>query len=213
LIKIFLLLLLNYSLYADLLEPIHSSLSTYIEDKDYKDSKQKDSGNVYGVGADIHYKASEYKITYEYGGANTKKPPMKDDLKFQKLYTRYAYTLQNGISFHINYLSILDDNIAITDGGDIYGLGLSSLVLKKILANFSYYHSDYDDFKTDQFDMLLEYKMAYNGVKMKFSTLFTDIELNDKNKNSFTKNAKESYFTAALKLHTHYKSYQYKIPM
>ena len=36
---------------------------------------------------------------------------------------------------------------------------------------------DYDDFKTDQFDMLLEYKMAYNGVKMKFSTLFTDIDL------------------------------------
>ena len=66
-------------------EPIHSSFTSYFENKTFNNSVQKYDAKVYGIGADIHNDKSEYKFAYEYGNTNTKQPPLKEDLKTQKL--------------------------------------------------------------------------------------------------------------------------------
>ena len=60
-------------------EIIHSSVSTYYENKSFSNSVQKIKGEVYGIGADIHYRDSEYKVAYEYGNTITKKPPLPSE--------------------------------------------------------------------------------------------------------------------------------------
>ena len=110
------ILLLALSTYLGA-QTIHSSIVTYVENKNFENSVQKEDSIVYGIGADIHYDNSAYKITYEYGDTNTKQPPLKEDLRTDKLFLKYSYALQNDFKFNINYINILNDNIAITDGG------------------------------------------------------------------------------------------------
>ena len=204
--KSILILLLSAQLYA---ETIHSSIVSYVEHKNFKNSVQKEEGNVYGFGADIHHERSAYKFAYEYGYTNTKQPPLKEDLQTNKLFLKYSYDFQNDFKFNMNYINILNDNIAITDGGQAYGLGVTYQPQKNISTNFTQYYTHYDDFNVYQSDGLLEYKMKINGFKIKFSSLLKYIHIEDKNINGFTKNAEEDYLTPGLKLHVHYNDYHF----
>ena len=188
-------------------EPVHSSISAYYESRDYTSSKQKDDAQLYGVGVDIHHKGSEYKVTYESNRANTKNPPLDRDLKNQKLFLRYAYALNDSFEININYLDILHDNIALTNNGSIYGAGLTYHFNKKISANFTEYYSNYDDFNLYQSDLKVDFKMKLNDIKIKLSSITKYINIDEKNQNSFTKNAKNDYLTTGIKLISHYKSY------
>jgi len=124
----FLFSILN--VYAIEFQTIHSSIHSYIENKTFENSKQKNDGVIFGVGADIHIGASEYKFTYEKGKTDTKKPPLDKDLKVDKLFLQYSYKFNEQISTNINYINI-NDNIAITDNGKAYGVGLSFRINKK----------------------------------------------------------------------------------
>jgi len=206
--KIFLFIfLLSTYLFATLSETVHSSISTYYETKSYSNSKQKLDGKVYGVGADIHYKGSEYKLTYEKGGANTMQPPLSDDLRFKKLYLRYAYKFPNHLSINLNYISIIDDNIALTDGGRSYGLGFSYKIDPHNLFNITQYYSKYDDFKVYQSDARYDIFTQLSKGKVKFTIIGKYIKINETAFNAFTKNAKDHYSTLGLKIHTHYNTY------
>ncbi len=190
-------------------QTIHSSIVTYVESKDFENSVQKEDGIVYGIGADIHYDNSAYKLTYEYGDTNTKQPPLKEDLRTDKLFLKYSYALQNDLEFNINYINILNDNIAITDGGQTYGAGLSYNIKKNINTNFTQYYTNYDDFNVYQSDLTINYKMKINNIKVKLSSITKYINIDEENINSFTKNADDSYLTSGLKLHLHYDSYHF----
>ena len=194
-------------LLAALSETVHSSVSGYYENRAYTNSLQKIDAQVFGLGADLHYAGSEYKVTYEHGGATTKKPPLQEDLKNQKLFLRYGYHFENSVSFNVNYINIIEDNIAITDGGKAYGIGISYQFLKQFSANYTQYFSDYKDFDTYQSDVRIDYKIKFSQVMLKLSSISKYIYLKSQNVNSFTKNAQRSYFTSGLKLHGHYKSY------
>lgn len=207
--KTFLLLLIAFSLHAQLSENVHSSASIYAEHKDYSHSLQKKDGNVFGLGADIHYKNAEYKLSYERGGANTKQPPMKKDLEFQKLFLRYAYKFQGKFALNINYLSVLEDNIALTDGGKIYGAGVSYFINKTNNINTTQYYSDYKDFNTYQTDLQFIHKMTLKSIKLKLTAIGKYIHITESKKNNFTKNAQRNYTTAGFKAHLHYKSYHF----
>ena len=207
--KLLLLVLISTYLFAVPSEIIHSSISTYIEDRTYTNSIQKNDANTYGIGADVHYNGSEYKATYEYTHADTKQPPLNEDLKNHKIFLRYGYNINQDIKLNLNYLSVLNDNIAITDGGDGYGLGLSYTFNKKFLTNFTQYMVVYDDFNTYQSDLSFIYKTKINGVGLKLSSISKYIKIDEKSKNSFTKNAKNNYFTSGIKLHAHYNTYHF----
>jgi len=190
-------------------QTIHSSIVTYVESKSFENSVQKEDGVVYGIGADIHYDNSAYKLAYEYGDTNTKQPPLKEDLRTDKLFLKYSYALQNDLEFNINYINILNDNIAITDGGQTYGAGLSYNIKKNINTNFTQYYTNYDDFNVYQSDFTLDYKMQINDVKVKLTSITKYINIDEKNLNGFTKNAEDDYLTTGLKLHLHYEGYHF----
>ncbi len=206
--KFLLLLILSASLWATS-ETVHSSIVTYIESKDFDNSVQKEDGKIYGIGADIHLDHSEYRFAYEHGDTNTKQPPLKEDLITDKLFLKYNYNFQNNFKFNLNYINILNDNIAITDGGQTFGAGLSYKIKKNINTNFTQYYTNYDDFNVYQSDFTLDYKMKINDVKVKLTSITKYINLDEKNLNSFTRNAEDDYLTTGLKLHLHYEGYHF----
>ena len=203
------ILLLTFTSYLLAQNAIHSSVSTYYENKTFKNSVQKDDGVVYGFGADIHNNDSEYKFAYEYGDTNTKQPPLQDDLKTQKLFLKYGYRLNDNIKLHINYIRILEDNIAITDRGDSYAGGITYSVDKKLSFDFTQFYTTYTDFTVHQSDFNVDYKFNLNDIKIKLSSISKYIDIDEKNINGFTKNAKNDYFTTALSFHSHYNSYHF----
>jgi hypothetical protein len=206
--KLILLLLLNVSLWATS-ETVHSSIITYAENKNFENSIQKEDGKIYGIGADIHINFSEYRFAYEHGDTNTKQPPLKEDLKTDKLFLRYSYNLQNDFEFNVNYINILNDNIAITDGGQSYGAGVTYHIKKNINTNFTQYYTNYDDFNVYQSDLTINYKMKINDIKVKLASVTKYINIDEKNMNGFTKNANNTYLTSGLKLHLHYDGYHF----
>ena len=205
--KTILLLTITTHLLASLSDTVHSSVSTFYESKDFSNSLQKKDGQIYGIGIDLHRKGSTYKITYESGNNNTKKPSLQTDLKTEKLFLRYGYRLNDNFEVHINYVNILNDNIAITDGGVAYGFGITSNINKKLSTDITQFYTNYDDFDVYQSDLRVDYKMKFNDFKIKLSSITKYIKIDEKSVNGFTKNADENYLTTALRLHTHYNSY------
>ncbi len=203
----YLLILLTITSSLIAREVIHSSVSSYYENKTFKNSTQKTDGEVYGIGADIHYDALAFKATYEYADTNTKKPPLKENLKVQKLFSKVAYSFNDSFAVNVNYINILHDNIAITNHGESYGLGLTYNLNNKLGANFTQYITDYKDFNVNQSDLRIDYKIKIDSLKMKISSITKYINIDEKHKNKFTKFAKNDYLTTALKLHVHYNTY------
>ena len=206
--KLIILFILSTSLWATS-ETVHSSIVTYIESKDFDNSVQKEDGKVYGIGADIHLDHSEYRFAYEYGDTNTKQPPLKEDLRTDKLFLKYSYDFQNNFEFNVNHINILNDNIAITDGGKTYGVGITYHIRKNINTNFTQYYTNYEDFNAYQSDLTINYKMKIDDIKVKFTSVTKYIKLDEENVNGFTKNAENSYLTSGLKLHLHYDGYHF----
>lgn len=203
--KYLLTLLLATGLFAQ--ENIHSSLETYVQTMQFTNSVQKEDAVIYGVLADVHYEQSEYKVAYERGQTNTKQPPLTEDLVTDKLFLKYNYAFENGFETNLNYINILNDNIAITNGGKAFGLGVSYNFNKQFKANVTQFLTHYDDFEVAQSDLTLTYKMQLNAVHLKLSSLTKYISIDEKNANSFTKNADENYLTSGVKIHAHYESY------
>jgi len=205
--KYLLLLLLTTNIFA---QTIHSSISTYYESKKFKNSLQKYDGVTYGLGADIHKGTNAYKVAFEYGDTQTKQPPLSEDLKTQKLFLKYAHRVNQTFAFNINYLTVLDDNIAITDGGNSYALGLTHFAKEKnIVSNFTQYYSSYDDFSALQSDLDIAYTQKFSGVKLKLNAIYKYIKIDEKSTNSFTKNAQDEYHTFGVKLHIHSNGYHF----
>ena len=189
-------------------EPIDSSVTTYYENTSFKNSVQKTQGNRVGVGGDIHVDASEYKFVYEYANTQTKQPPLRDDLRTEKLYLRYSYKFENALSLNANYINVLSDNIAPTAHTVAYGLG-AGYEINKASLNFTQYYADYQEFNTYQSDFKIDYKTKIDEVGVKFTSISHYIHLDNYTDNGFSKKADEDYFTTGLKLHAHYKSYHF----
>ena len=201
------LFFVSVELFATVTETIHSSLLSYLEFKEYAHSKQKKDGATFGLGADIHYEGSTYKVVYESAKANTYKPPLKEDLEVQKLFLQYGYSVSDKLYLHLNYMNILNDNIAITSHGQAYALGITYKFPRNFTGDITQYMTDYADFNVLQSDLKLNYKFTLNSVGMRVTSISKYISLDEKSKNAFTKNAQSSYLTTGIKFHSHYKSF------
>ena len=58
-----------------------------------------------------------------------------------------------------------------------------------------------------QSDFNIDYKINLEDIKIKLSSNSKYIDIDEKNVNGFTKNAKSDYLTTGLSIHSHYKSY------
>ena len=137
-LKYLLLLALSTQLFS---QTIHSSVSTYFESTNFTNSTQKNDSIVYGVGGDIHYNDSAYKFTYEHADTNTIQPPLPEDLAVDKLFLKYGYEINDKLELQINYINILNDNLAITDGGVVYGVGITYSPTKREIFNFTQFYT------------------------------------------------------------------------
>ena len=129
---------------------------------------------------------------------------MKENLKVDKYYLKYGYALDKKKSFEVSYASINDNLTDETDGGNIYGIGY-----KYKTFSFTQYLSDYKNFNVYQTDLKYVYKKYFDELETKVEFIGKYIYLQDRDSNAFSENAKESYLTAGLKLHGHYRSYHF----
>ena len=207
--KRYLILILSfyYTLQADITSAVvHSSISTYYEDKTFKKSVQKTDSVVYGIGADIHHEDSQYKFTYEHSNTNTKQPPLPKDLKVDKIFLRFSHDVNSKFKLNFNYIGI-NDNLAETDGGKTYGLGFTYALNEKSNINVTQYFTNYNYFNVYQSDLKFVYKLKINEVKLNLKSITKYININKKNLSSFTKNASSDYLTTGILFHAHYNSY------
>ena len=209
-IKYILLLTLYTHLFS---QTIHSSISTYYENKTFKNSVQKEDAVVYAIGADIHYQGSKFKAAYQQGETNTKQPPLSDNLETKKIFLRYEYQFQRTFALNVNYIEILKDNIAETDGGKSFAGGMTYTFNRRLSLNFTEFYTDYEYFDIFQADFKVNYKTHFDKVKVKFTSVTKYIttheneDLRESSKPVFTTNLQERYLTSGIKIHTHYNGY------
>jgi len=190
-------------------DSVKTNIETYYENKEFSNSIQKNEAKVFGIGATINVDKSTYKLFYEYSKTDTIKPPMKVDLKIQKLYAKYNYKLNDKWAVNLNHLNVLTDNIAPTTYGKAYGAGITYNFNKPTSVNFTQFYTDYKDFDVYQSNLNFDYIFKKDAFKLKLSALSKFIFLDNKDSNNFSKNAQNSYFTQGFKAHAHYKSYHF----
>jgi len=193
--------LLCSTLYAKEEEQHHhegnNNIKINYETLDFSNSKKKEDGQRYGVEIDHEDENNHFQLYYEKTKTNTTKIIPKDlDVNKYTLKYQYKFNPKERISF--SYANIDDNIMKETDGGKIYGIGYS-----KDNLGITQYLSDYPHFDVYQSD--LKYSFKKSGIKTTLIGKY--IHLKDKNSNNFSKNAKSDYFTAGVKLHTHYKDY------
>ena len=174
-----------------------SNIKFNYEILDFTHSLKKIEGKRYGIELDHENTVHHYQFYYEKTNTDTTKIVPKD-LHVNKYTMKYQYKFSSQERLSFLYTRIDDNLMKETNGGDIYGVGYS----KSGLA-LTQYLSDYPHFNVYQTDM--KYTLKYNGIK--WTALGKYIHLLHKNSNNFSKKAKTDYFTAGLKVHTHYKGY------
>ena len=175
----------------------------------FENSKQKNSGKVYKIL--VNYKINNHKIEIQnsYSDVDTIKPPLKEDLEINKTFLRYSYDFSKENSINVSYIHIVD-NIAPTDGGNIYGIGY---IYRKnnFQVALNQYRSEYDDFSVDQSDINLQYHKKIGKIKTDINVIVKHISLNDYSDKIFNKKAStipdDEYLTTGIKLHASYSGY------
>lgn len=199
--KIILSLLLTSVLVMNLSAKPSSSLKLLYHQTDFSNSTQKEKGKRYGLFFKHHQKKHHVLFSYEKAANQTFKPPLPSNLYVDKIAFKYGYQLSPFIKLYVSTIMI-EDNLVATDGGRVYGLGVS---YKNF--NFSHYFSDYEAFDVHQNELSLVLKNKIGKVKTKTTLLVKHIMLKDHKSNSLSKNAQKTYFTPAMKLYATYDSY------
>ena len=205
----FILLLSLFISIEILANPVNTEVSTYYESYNFTDSTIKDKGYALGLIGSLKSKNSSIKLGYEY--EYTQNTPtfyaQKGNFEIHKLYSKYTHSLNNNWKINLNYINIVDDNIAPTSNGSIYGVGVTYSFSKLLSFNVSQFLSDYRDFNVYQSDFKIVYKIKFESLKIKLQSITKYMRLEDYESNGYSKNANSSYLTSGLKLGVLYNSY------
>jgi predicted porin len=200
--KFFLLLLLfSGALYAKSVD----YLSVAYDNLDFKNSKQKDRGNRYTVHLQKGFEKIRLNVAYEKTDTKTYQPPLKDDLRVDKLYTKLSMSLFDKDSLWLGYIYI-DDNIAPTDGTRIYSLGYVKGISKEFALFGTLYYGDFTVLDTMQYDLGMKYRLQHNALTTLLIAKYIYIDISNCT-HGFCKNAQDSYKTLLLKSKFDYQSY------
>lgn len=181
-------------------------LTTQIEYLDFSNSEQKKNGKRYIIGASGKENNHLFGVQYESTQTDTKQPPLPEDLEVDKYAFQYTYLWDNSLLIHGRYLHI-KDNLAPTDEGDIFGIGVDYELNQRYKYGLRTYVSDYPDFNVYQTDLTAMTRFKYNDLSIKIQGILKGIWLDNKNVTGFTKNAQNNYLTPGVKGHFSYQDY------
>lgn len=196
--KIVVLLLLSIAvIYSD----ASTTYKVELQNLDFSNSTQKEQGKRYGFGLSHQLDKHRFMFGYEKTATETFQPPLPKDLEVNKYAFKYAYQLKKHFSMQASYITI-DDNLVKTDGGHIYGIGVTYQNI-----HFAQFFSNYKPFDIYQSDLSTTFKRTFGAVKTKTTIIAKYLTLKNFTSNPLSKNAKKSYLTPGIKLHASYKSY------
>ncbi len=183
-----------------------TSITAQYEIRDFKNSKQKIEGTSKSVTLEHNLNTHTFKAAYERTDTDTKQPPLPEDLKIKKLFARYSYQIDPKLELHGGFITI-DDNLASTDGGKIYSLGIDYRISKPFSFDMTGYYGDYDIMKTCQIDAKLIYRHSFGRLKSTTILIAKQINIDECQPGEICANAKSSYFTPGFKQAVMYEGY------
>ncbi len=186
----------------------NSDISLFSGLKDYKNSKTKVDGKVYKVGTSHTYNSSKVSFNYSKDSVNREHFMTKrsiEQLNVKKYNLNYNYNINDKLTLKTNYIKIID-NLAPTDQGKVYGIGLNYKLSKSFDIDSKYYRSDYENFNVNQFDLKLSKKIKLKDFKSKISIITKKIAIDGDKYGQYTLKDK-SYFTTGVNFSTNYHGY------
>lgn len=186
----------------------NSEVSTNYIHKDYKNSKTKTNGKTLDYRFLHNFESSQILINYEDSLTKRENEITKvklTSLEVEKLSVKYLYNANEDLSLKTSFLNI-EDNLAVTDNGKIYGLGFIKSINSSNEIKIDTYLIDYDDFNVNQYDLTLVKKFRFNNINFMGQAGIKYIDINGSEYGNYT--LKNNYYTSYfLNLNANYNGF------
>lgn len=128
--------------------------------KEYEKSRFKTDGVEQTFGLSYKYQSGQISGSFLKDEVNLKAHPISSKLEVEKLNLNIRQNFNENLSAKISYIGI-QDNLAPTDNGKIYGFGGTYTINKGFGIILDGYKSDYKAFDVNQYDVGM-----YKGFKI-----------------------------------------------
>lgn len=186
----------------------NSEISTNYTYKDYDNSKTKTNGKTLDYRLLHNFENSQIVINYEDSLTKRENEITKaklTSLEVEKLSMKYLYHISDDLSFKTSFINI-EDNLAPTDDGKIYGLGLIKSMNSSTEIKVDTYLSDYDDFNANQYDLMFVKRFKFNEINFMGQTGIKYIDINGSKYGNYI--LKDNYYASYfLNLNANYNGF------
>ena len=186
----------------------NSEIATNYTYKDYDNSKTKTNGKTIDYRFLHNFESSQIVINYEDSLTKRENEITKaklTSLEVEKLSMKYLYHISDELSFKTSFINI-EDNLAPTDDGKIYGLGLIKNMNSSTGIKIDTYLSDYEDFNVNQYDLTFVKKFKFNDINFMGQTGVKYIDINGSKYGNYS--LKDNYYTSYFfNLNANYNSF------
>ena len=186
----------------------NSEISTNYTYKDYDNSKTKTNGKTIDYRFLHNFESSQIVINYEDSLTKRENEITKarlTSLEVEKLSMKYLYHISDELCFKSSFINI-EDNLAPTDDGKIYGLGLIKNMNSSTGIKIDTYLSDYEDFNVNQYDLTFVKKFKLDNINLEAQLGSKYININGQNYGNYV--LKDNYFLSYfLNLNANYNGF------
>ena len=186
----------------------NSEISTSYTYKDYENSKTKTQGKTLDYRLLHNFENSQIAVNYEDSLTKRENEVTKAkliSLEVEKLSMKYLYNIRDDLSFKTSFMNI-EDNLAPTDNGKIYGLGLIKSIDNFNDIKVDTYLSNYADFNVNQYDLTFVKKFKFNDINFMGQTGVKYIDINGSKYGNYS--LKDNYYTSYFfNLNANYNSF------
>lgn len=170
---------------------------------DFDNSKTRIDGTGYEVGLSHDFGVGIFGFRYEESAVD--RIGTNPTLEVQKVNLNYMHKISKELNAKLSYLSI-DDNIAPTDDGKIYGVGVGYSIADGFILATDLYKSDYKQFDVRQVDITLAKNFMMGDIKSKAIVGVKKIDIDGDKYNAYIFKDKD-YTTFLVALSTNYNGY------
>jgi hypothetical protein len=168
-------------------------------------SVQKKRGRRLGLDLRGDSGMHRFRFSVEHTDTETFQPPLNENLDVDKLYAGYSGALPYDLRYRIGYLRI-HDNIAPTDDGHVYSLGLQCSAAPTLKFAVSRYESRYPLLEVSQTDLSGQYGMRLGEFRTDLRLIVKQIDVSECS-DPWCRNAKRRYVTPGFRLHGGWREY------